>query len=515
MTAHNFVSNHKITIFLLIASILHLGCIERNNPWDPINGCPAPVKEELRVKYNLQIDSITKKIQALYTDVDSIFDHFDSTRLQNDIIREKNARYKKQLDSVIAFNTVVDTLFLSINTCDSIRSKKTIADADTLHPLYLLNGTELVLFLIANSENEQNKIQPLIDRGNQECLPHGIYDQQTIDSIFKTISEIIYPIDSINIYNNSILNTNDTISTLLNPQIHTQNQLADLFNKSLEEKKIYCGKPLVSDPESLKTRFSSLTPGDTLFLDSITFGFTIDNVDSIGQNNDSAIVIYGSPFMNTIIKSNFTVSSSSNIRFHNIVFSGSGVKVQASCNNILFENCIFKNSTGHGLEIIESDVLVSNCKIYYNKLDGIRITTDFLNKNTLTVENVLLAHNSRHGISGVSAYLSITNATISDNGKDGFLLEVTKFPINIVRSLITYNTGFGIRNDKDIKAPQVFFATPNSSFFENTSGPIDSNYIEMIRPISNENPFYVDKDSDNYEIGKQSRLYGEGIGYKE
>ena len=191
------------------------------------------------------------------------------------------------------------------------------------------------------------------------------------------------------------------------------------------------------------------------------------------------------------------------------------MKLEQNCNKILFENCIFRDNNLYGLEVIESSIELRNCTIFHNRGSGIRIQGIQSGENRLTADNILVVHNGANGINSISTSLVISNATISDNGLDGVRLEVPNKPAIIAKSVLSFNEHYGIWRD-NTEMVQGIFTTPNTDFYENKAGSMsaDSMYIKLNTPYLNQNPYYLNKDADDYLIGEQSPLSGMNIGFQ-
>ncbi|MDO5576662.1 MAG: hypothetical protein Q4F84_06240, partial [Fibrobacter sp.] len=134
--------------------------------------------------------------------------------------------------------------------------------------------------------------------------------------------------------------------------------------------------------------------------------------------------------------------------------------------------------------------------------------------HSFSAENVLIAHNRAYGVNTVSARLHLNKVTISDNGMGGIRLEVPNKPSVITNSLITDNNAFGVLHESS-EYGNGPLDTKTTNFFKNAEAIMaDSFYIKQNLPILTADPYYVDKDNNDYRIGEQSVLYGTEIGYK-
>lgn len=500
--------------------LLSFFCINRDNPWDPVNSCPEVLKREILSRQAPVIDSSLNAILSTDSLWNSLAFILDSISRINNSILKSNPVTAKTVDSLRKHNRMIDSLNRITTECSNIDTQNFL---DTLDFLVELQDTQLFEECRKVFSIESLKIAALISSGNQECTPHGVYSKKTIDSIFAIIAPFTSKWDSLQKrwqgYGQEMRDSNRLSIDIFNRQVQIDNHTIMSYNRSRLMQIAYCGKELHSDPESLKTIIPSLQPGDTLYLDSIkiTSQFSFLNV---GDNEGPPIVVIGSPFMNTIISpAGFFLTESRNIRFYNLVFAdgaNSGVKLEFNCDRILFENCVFHNNSQHGVEAIQSNVELRNCIIYHNSGSGVRIQGTHSVEHGLVADNILVAHNRAYGINSISAAILLSNATISDNGLDGIRLEVANRPVTIARSLLTFNEYYGIRRDPS-EPGLGFFTTPNTAFFGNKTGAMmaDSVYLKLNEPFISEDPHYLNRDEDEYMIGPQSNLSGMDIGYSK
>lgn len=507
-----FFRSLSIVLFLFL-----LKCIERNNPWDPLNGCPAPFRKELHDQIDPVIDSCIFNIRrygAIIKDYEVILDNI---RKYNDSILNLNHKAILSIDSIRLLNDSIEQHNNSSDSCD-IDFKKYI---DTLQYYNLFTDINEIDNYKKSIKVDFLRVASLIASGNERCSPQGIYDSYFIDSVFDFISSNINMWDSLfnelENYNRTVSDTNELLITGYNRSIHEENEIIRSYNRSISRLMLYCSNKLHSDPDTLEALLPELLPGDTIYLDNVTIVAQL-RFTNMGDSLAEPIVIVGSPFGNTVFdQADFFISASTNIEFHNLTFSGSqtaGAKLESGSGRIRFENCVFTNNRDYGLEIIESSVTMINCKIYHNSGTGIRVQSREENDHSLSAENILVVHNRAYGINTISAGLNLNKVTISDNGMGGIRLEVPNKPSVISNSLITYNTSFGIRRESSVEGIG-FFTTSGTNFFGNNEAmQADSIYLKHNIPFMNVDPCYVNKDEDDYRIGEQSVLYGTETGYK-
>lgn len=511
----------KAYIYLLPLLAL-ITCIERNNPWDPIFGCPEAIKEEYRKEQLPQFIELSNRLDSLFKSL-SIYDSAYKNRYEkNDsvadknsslfIAEQKNSRYN---DSISMFNKEIDDC--------RFYTQKT---------MYLLYDTFQV-FLPDSIEKIQDQMRKdsaliisLIDAGNKRCQSEGIYSLQFSDSsilpyinfskIFDSVAgafskEMIRIADS----NISIKMHNDTLIAI--------NREIKKYNDSLVPLREMCGKDIVKTSDSLRSALEHIKPGDSLYLDSGKFVLPI----RLNQEGDTVnpIVIMGSKYSRTYIDfADAFLTNSRNIRFYNLTFQNglnkSGIKMEANCENILFENCIFQNNASYGIEAIQSSFEMKNCMVINNGAGGIRITGESdlssFNKSAgfLYANNVIIAHNKYNGISAISAELYMYNATISDNALDGVHLEVPDRSATFSKSIFSFNGQNGI-NREPIAVNITKLIIDNCNFYSNVNKAIlaDSVYLRTTSAPDTTDPGFVDRASNNYHITSES-LIDRGIGFQ-
>ena len=157
----------------------------------------------------------------------------------------------------------------SAGQCNLVGFKASLDTIASLHPFDSVKAVDDYRNAVSI---ESLKISALITSGNQECTPQGIYRSDFIDSVFGIIGKSASTwgslIENAHAYNQQINDSNLQIIDIFNREIKIDNNAIAYYNDSISSQVIYCGKPLQSDPESLKTIISTLQPGDTLFLDS-------------------------------------------------------------------------------------------------------------------------------------------------------------------------------------------------------------------------------------------------------
>jgi hypothetical protein len=510
--SNNFRS---LPVFLLILC----ACISRNNPWDPVNGCPEQYKFEILTTQSVVINKSFSAIRSFDSYMTFSGTLYDSMQHLDSITNSRNIATIYSNEAIRVLNDSIEKLNTLLSNCVPLSPKKNL---DTLSNFSNYPETDIGYYR-KQVEVESLKIASAISYGNLLCPPQGVYSSYMVDSLFLPVKSSLKMWDSLINRAFEYKTTLDTVYPKIissNVNILKENLWIKAYNDSISKVIPYCGGSHVSTPEEIKNIINSLKPGDTLRIDTGSYDIQLD-LSTLGNDSAAPIVIMGSPSMRTNFNpSKFFISNSNNIRIYNINFLNglqAGIKIEHNSNNILIENCTFSYNAGHGMEIIESSVDLKNVRISNNLGSGIRIQGLRDIKYSLNADTVLIVNNEENGINSVTSSLRITNATISDNKKDGIRLEVAEYDATFAKTLITFNGGFGILRE-NTAIGSGYFVSPNTDFFGNTSGAMsaDSMYIKFNEPYMQLDPMYQDKSANNYHIGKTSQIPTDlMIGYQD
>lgn len=511
-----FVQFKRFNCILLL--ILFCSCISRNNPWDPLNGCPEEYKAEIREEQKFSIDSLLSIISGLNSPLVHYKSLIDSITRINSAVELHNRLISSRIDSLQKHNDSIQLINSSVSKCSQMLYKINLDNMEI--PPYF-SEKEIIDFR-NKVETESLIIANKIAEGNNKCLPHGIYSNAYADSLLLPVKVSLSNWDSISriarLFDSTIEHSNIIQVQSVNRKIRDENLAINSYNDSISKEIVYCGSNPILNSDELHKAISTLKPGDTLRIAGGNFSAHFEF--SLLGNDSETIVVIGSPNMNTIFDpADVFISNCSNVRFYNLTFKnslGDGLKIENESKGIYVENCTFTNNSNHGIEVLESRVELKNVRIQNNNGSGIKIhgitDSDYLFK----AENILIAHNNQYGIQAITSEPIITHATISDNLYDGVRLEVSKRDAIFKNSLITFNGCFGITRDNTEKGLGYFF-TSSTVFFGNVSGAMnaDSIYLNYNIPYLEKDPYYVNKDAGDYHIGSSSPLYGLDIGWRD
>lgn len=487
-----------IKLVLLAILLFTFVCIKRNNPWDPINGCPNDYRAEIRERTIPKLENFVSDAQQSYSMLNGQLNTIDKLNAKNDSVRTLFLAMQKRLDSTFRKNDVID----STNRIDcNLMTNK--LKADTFPSFTFLTDTISVRNFRSSITDDSMGSLTQISIDNNECQPHGIYSVEFQDSIFSIFNHISIRADSlitiIKKFNATITDSNTMGIVQNNMYVQRYNLSVDRYNDSISLVMEYCKTDWISDPQDIKKRIDSLQPGDTLSIDSGTHVVEI-KFSNFGDST-RPLIIQGTPFHNTtLVFPDFSIDNSQHIIIRNITLLNSrtrGLTIENNSSGIKLEKCNIINSTENGLEVLNSVVSVENC-IFRENANGI-----FCNgpNAKIDIKNVLIIKNRKSGIECNASQLSISKATISDNGKSGVYLTNQRNPLSIVSTLLTYNSPFGL--ERDINADMSDISLYHSVFYGNSTGDFKGDSLKIIIDISCKfsDPQFISRDLNDYTIG--------------
>ena len=526
MAKQNIQKSLKIQVrWWAMALLVLVSCIQRNNPWDPINynphTNPNTQHRDSLIAANLlahaQLDSLmllADSLKRLALSADTQFSLktalADSAIAQNNRIVLNNAALRIK-------NTVLDTL--QNKSCTSLKTMlDTLRAVDTLH--FSIN------FIQSGA-----LAQALYDAGDSIAMQFNtLFFPDTVISTIE-VGALKTATDSDVIHFQNLRKKQDSTNIVfdsINTSFANANQSLAIENLGILKFNINiplsypCNLPLATADTIMKS-VPLLKPGDTLFIAPGSFNIAL-KVQSVNGTASSHIVIMGDPQGSTVFTStqNSPMVTVDNISHYvdvvNITFSGGvndGALVEQFSGHISFQNCAFTNNQGNGLRILDSDVKLTNCRFSENDSNGV-----FIQNCHATVSNVLIANNHKNGIfmAGYSLTnnepdsLELSNATISDNDSDGVVQQGQYSYAAIDKCLITFNKRIGIHRESQVSAnaPLVLSA---SDLYMNTKQNVLSLPPFDSLPFSSQNPLYVNKANYNYSIGPGSTV-PDSLGYQ-
>ena len=510
-----------ITLPLLVI----LSCIQRNNPWDPVNYNNNPnavqyqdslIAAHLQAKADLDslmllADSLKKLAISADTQITQKTTLADSVKVKNSLAITKNI-------VTISKDSVLDTL--QKKSCTSLKTPlDTLQRIDTLHFAtdFVLAGVSAQgLYLagdsIAKIFNAQFSPDTIISAAELSALKSAT---ESDAALFQTL---VQKRDSIN----GVFDSVNAPFAIANKTLANENQKIAVFNATVQTT-YPCNFPLTNADTIIKS-IPLLKPGDTLVIAPGAFTFnTAFNLSGISGTPAVHIVIMGDAQGGTV----FSGSQNSPIAqidiatqyvdFVNITFSGglnSGVTVLDNSGPVTFQNCAFINNRGDGIHVLDSYIEMTSCRFLNNDSNGV-----FLQNSQAVVQNVLIAQNKKNGIffaglgiNGVPDTAIIINATISDNDSDGVFQQGGFSYVSIAKSLVTFNKRIGIHRENQITANAPLFLSSSDLYMNAQQNVASLPPFDSLQFLS-EDPLYVNKANYNYSIGPASSV-PDSLGYK-
>ncbi len=490
----------KYSITLLLPSLfllLFFTCIERNNIWDPINGCPEQYRKEIQDSslhqfQNFSIDAASG-LEQLYEQTPKI----DSLNKLNDSIHSIFKSMENRLDSIYMLNSSID----SLNRIDC-RILKNKSKVDTFPSLTFFTDTVEVKDYRDLIRTNMELTLSRISTDNNECTPQGIHSKEFQDSVKDFYVRLTTSADSlvnhIKEFNSNISDTNTIITTMKNRDIVRYNEMVESYNDSIRLAMEYCKSKWLSDPDEIKKLIDSIQPGDTISIDSGTHTLTLKFLEK--GSSERPIIIQGSPFNTTkLLYPSFSISKSQNIIIRNIAFIKSttrGLNIENNSSDIWLKHCHFIDSKDNGLDVLNSIVTVDNCEftgnehgVYCNGPDA-----------KLELKNVLIVRNRGYGILCNNSELNISKATISDNQNSGIQIKDQRSSLSIVSTLLTYNGAYGLERTLNGNINEISLYL--SLFFGNAKGDFtgDTAKIKIDVSCKNGDPQYANREMNDYKI---------------
>ncbi len=505
------------------AMLCLVSCIDRNNPFDPINfslSQTTPIKNAqsgFLDSLSALADSTTKTLAPLQADFNSIQSLNDSISQSNDLKKTANSQ-------TAAGNAAVTQANQSAGPADSLKLE---GYYDTLNYLLLAGPYPSVNFNMQQLSLLQATALARVDSVNRALLPMVVYSDSERAQIqapyLQDLNAYTQFQNQVNTANQTATNTNSSIAAYNLQQI-SLNAAVQSFNLSVVFHNQSLGKILVTTADSLHKYISAAKPGDTIFVGAGDYAGQILFQQS--GTVDSPIVIQGDPGAPTILSASpqtpiLFLSDFSYIEFHDVVFQqsgNSGAKLENGCTGILFETCDFLHNALDGLEIVDSYVKVKNCRFLQNERNGIQVSGA---TSQIVLDNVLVAYNVAAGINATSANGSIQGLTVSDNGVDGIEIRSPTGPLRISNSIIAFNGSYGLNLTLDMIQSGAL-QLEDLDFYANDSGLINLPQSDWpLTPIQVD-PAFVSRDTLqglNYSIlptGDLSTLQNQGvvIGYR-
>lgn len=438
---------------MAVLALLIASCIERSNPFDPINGgsaVAADVRKDDLPALSALLDAGSDLASFLKTEAErlALDSVYNAARIrENARILDSNFRVDTANAGVEAYNAVQTDV-------DSLRFMTRYVYQNTLS-LYTLPAD-----FAANRSALHDRFRAAsrhMDSVNSARFPVIVYDAGFIDSALQPFVRDTLAFNRMQSFvesaNPAVKEANLAVSDY-NVLRDRDNDSVAVYNASIDFRKRTKDVDVIVRSDSLQAATPLAKAGDSLFLGPGTF-----NVDLRFTNSgtaDSPIVVRGYPGRATILRPSLSGGASNSliltnglkfIRFEGLVFRGgleSNVKLEGNASNISFHNCLFDSSRGAGLEAYDSEMELNNCEVRANASHGVRVAGDISQGEGIHFTNVLFAGNGGAGLIGTSQKLFLRNCTLANNGSDGIQLISPSQPIDIYNSVLAWNKRFGV-----------------------------------------------------------------------
>ncbi len=498
------------------------GCLERTNPFDPINQA-SPLIVIIREENRAALDSMVFAGLSTPQEVQLFLQRYADDTTANTVRRGANQAKR-------------DTN-LAREQANEVRkaANEVAVDPDSLRYLlpYLqlnpLAGVGPYAWLESARSRSREAIFRVRERAyavNAASVPVIVYPQAFIDSVLAPLQRDLAEADTllsrIDAYNSAIERENLAIG-VENEAIGARNVEVELYNKGVEFRRDALRKGVVTHPDSLEDAIQTAQPGDTILIGPTTLPVRLQQFTSGTQENP--IVIRGYPGRKTILKPIGATNEIGNldsikfVRFEDLVFRGassSGIKLTNESRDVEFHRCLFDSNGVWGIDATDSDLRLKDCEILANG-GGIRVAATPGSDVRMELENVLIARNgSGGGIMAVSPMGRIAGSTIADNAGDGLHIESHQRSLAVENTILSGNSGYGVFRERTTINP-TGLSMKSCDLWQNRvpEDPDDDWYLvnldsavaqELRSGNFSDNPLFVDPAAYDYNLRPESPL---------
>lgn len=500
--------------FVLFGILL---CAKRDNPFDPLNYretgsvCSQESLKTFKTSLLAQLADANEAIVVTRAYIDTM--RADSLAKYG-IFTANNARVAaNQIKS--DKNAIIGSINQSTADVDSLQPKSLL---NTLTPITLNRSyKDTIADKKVRIETIQLKTRALIAYFESSCSGNKAALQIFNDSVIAIISADAIAVNKAATESGLLLQTLIDSSIAIanyNTAIISENTTLLFYNENIVWLSKTFAYPHIKSPDSLLFYLANAAPGDTLIIDGELTVKDLIHFDSSGTP-DKPIVLMGSPKMTSVINATggIIITNRKYISLVNLVIQNSrasGFKVENGTGSVRLEHCIVRDNTLYGVEAIDSDLGIIDCKIMHNGKSGLRFAPTTVNE--ITLDNVLIVKNHGHGVELVSPSGNLKFVTISNNDSSGINIPTFNHAFSIDNSLITYNHAYGVK--ATIQPGNAGLITlRNDNFFGNPLGDIDTTGHYSYYTLD---PQYADTANDDYSVNPNGPLQGLGIiGYTE
>jgi hypothetical protein len=508
-----FRATHFLTATACAFALAAISCIERSNPFDPINGGPEAAAD-IRKQNQPALDTLAAGEPMFAAFLDSLAVRMREDSLDRAKAMAANASRRAANEGVKASNAAAAEANRNQAAIDSLRLLAYYALLDTLKAYGPYPG---FADRRAALRDQASALSGHLAGINARKFPLVVYGAAFMDSVLKPFVR-----DSLAFARaQAAMDAASAAAADSNAAFRAYNlaRAADnaavrAYNDSIDFLKRTRNVNVITRSDSLQNIASAAKAGDSLYLGPGVF--TVDLRFNHSGSLDSPIVIRGYPGRATILRPAPGAGGSNNamvitkdrkyIRFENLVFRGGvegSAKLEGNASDISFRNCLFDSSQGPGLEAYDSDLEMTDCEVRANRGPGVRVGGGAAPGLRMRFTNVLIVRNGGAGLEGTSQFLELKKCTLADNGGDGLHIISPLQPINIANTLIAGNLGFGI-NRQATASNQDLLSVGESDLFGNASGnwslpAMDSVRADkLIKANLNVNPEFIDAAAFDY-----------------
>jgi hypothetical protein len=435
------------SILALAALMAAVSCIERSNPFDPINSGEARIQSvrdqlEAGLKKRAEREDVYR---ARWTSFDSTFRSDSSANMLIMIVNEGHKRTNSQVESD---NAVAATT----NATAPVESLKLQQPFSLLAPLgpYGSSDVEGTLSLL---RGQTANLALFMSQANASNSPATIYPAEFSDSVLAPFVEDSASLTALRVRidsGNQQVNRYNAGVAAYNLLQADANRRVVQFNDSVNFRKSVANNPVYVKADSLDAGTKAAKAGDVLLIGQGTY--TVDLRFNSSGTAGNPILVRGYPGGLTVLhapargNSAMTLSGRENIHFQDIDFRG-GVQIVSGSRGISFRRCVFDSGEIAGLTVVNSGVDLVDCRIIRNAIGAsIRgaLQGDASAASEVNLTNVLIAANRNEGIALVDTKGTFTGCTIADNLGEGLNLKIGLPGLRILSSIISGNGTIGV-----------------------------------------------------------------------
>jgi hypothetical protein len=448
-------------VLAILATLVFTSCLERTNPFDPINSGDARI---LSVRDQLLPGLKARAAGAAIYDalLDKYDTSFRSDSAANALIIGNNEDSKNR-NSVIDSENAAFTVANANAPVDSLQLLRTYAMLDFLNPYGYADLEENQQELRARTAN----LALYMSQANVDNAPANIYPPAFSDSVLArfvldtaAFADMRTRIDQ---GNHMVNNYNPGIQGYNSLKLDS-NRRIEKYNADIIYRKSVGNHPVFTRADSLDAGTKGAKPGDILLIGAGVY--TVDLRFNASGTIGKPIQVRGYPGGLTVLRapaggnSAMTLSNQASIEFEDIDFRG-GVQIVSGCTGIVFRRCVFDSGAIAGISVVNSGVEIKDSRMLRNAIGAsIRgtIQGDTTHATEVDLTNVLIAANSQEGVALVDAKGTFARCTIADNRGDGLNLKIGVPGLEIKNSIISGNGSVGvyrIRNTEMKNQPRI------------------------------------------------------------